>query len=86
MDLLNDFARVNEKVSEFLERPSSCPPIIRMHELQKYLLGQIRDTSIVGIYSGFHDVSTYKYGYSDERTWRLVYMCVSGICSTVVNS
>jgi hypothetical protein len=64
-------------VSEWLERTSSLSQTARLHELQIYLLGQIRDTSIVGIYSGFHDVSTYKYGYADERTWRLVYMYVS---------
>ncbi|KAF9008990.1 RNA dependent RNA polymerase-domain-containing protein [Cyathus striatus] len=43
--------------------------------LQRYLLGGIvRDTTVVGKYSTFHEHATYTLGYQDAETKRLAYM------------
>ncbi|KAH7928507.1 hypothetical protein BV22DRAFT_1082792 [Leucogyrophana mollusca] len=42
--------------------------------MQSFLLGGLRDTSLVGKYSNFHDLSIYMAGYDHPETTRLAYM------------
>jgi len=72
--LADNFARNTETVSDVLQRIRSAPHIIQLRELQKFLLGAIRDTSIVGKYSSFHDYAIYVLGYDHPDTIRLNYM------------
>lgn len=48
----------------------------KTREAQRYLLGAIRDTSVVGKYSIFHDNAIYSLGYTHPETIRLAYMSV----------
>jgi RNA-dependent RNA polymerase len=70
------FSRNNETVSDFLMRTASAQSTVRIHEVQQYLLGAIRDTTVVGRYSIFHDNAIYTLGYTDPQTIRLAYMLV----------
>lgn len=45
-------------------------------ELQDYLLAAVKDSSLVGQYSNWHDTAVYMHGYEDDEAWRLAYMCV----------
>ncbi|OBZ77597.1 hypothetical protein A0H81_02409 [Grifola frondosa] len=64
-----------ETVAEFLTRvPESAPAETQMYELQKYLLGALQDTSIVGTYSTWWENTIYKLGYAHEQTIFLAYM------------
>jgi len=45
-------------------------------DLSEYLLAALKDVSLVGQYSNFHDVATYRFGYESDEAWRLAYMCV----------
>ena len=45
-------------------------------DLQDYLLAALRDPSLVGQYSIWHDTAVYQFGYEDDEAWRLAYMCV----------
>lgn len=72
------FKQHTETVGDVLRRTEGKPPVDQMREYQTFLLGAIQDTSIVGIYSSFHDVAAYTLGYDHEDTVRLVYMfCLS---------
>jgi len=68
-----NFSRHVEKVSSFLTRTSSSPTDVKIQELQKFLLGAIRD-STVGKYSTFHENAIYTKGYCHPTTTRLAYM------------
>jgi len=72
--LVDNFSSNTEKVADVLERIQDESPIIQVRELQKFLLGAIRDTSIVGRYSSYHDHAIYTLGYSHPETIRLNYM------------
>jgi RNA-dependent RNA polymerase len=61
-------------VSDVLQRINQAPAHIQLQELHKFLLGAIRDTSIVGKYSSFHDFAIYVLGYAHPDTVRLNYM------------
>ncbi|KZP15901.1 hypothetical protein FIBSPDRAFT_934919 [Athelia psychrophila] len=43
-------------------------------KLQEYLLGGIQATSVVGVYSAFHDYAMYALGYTHPETITLTYM------------
>lgn len=73
-EVANAFSKVNEKVPVFLERISSQKEVEKLKELQRYLLGAIRNTSIIGTYSTFHDNATYHFGYDHKNTIYLVYV------------
>lgn len=73
-DLADNFSQNTEKVSDVLERIEGYSSVAQVHEFQRFLLGAIRDTSIVGKYSGFHDYAIYTLGYSHPETIRLSYM------------
>lgn len=64
-----------ETVAEFLcRRPPSCSSKTVVRDLQHYLLGGLRDTSVVGKYSNMHEVSAYIKGYFHKDTIRLAYL------------
>ena len=73
-EVADAFSKVNEKVLVFLERIYSQKEAEKLKELQKYLLGAIRDSSIIGTYSTFHDNATYRFGYDHKNTIYLVYV------------
>ena len=69
--------RSDETVNTFLNRRQSMrsdQPI--MAALQSYLLGPLRNTSLVGKYSKCWENSIYMNGYSHDETVRLAYMYV----------
>jgi len=66
----------NEKVQEFVERTAAWSPSERTLVMQTYLLGALRDTSVVGKYSSMHDNAIYSLGYSNPRTVKLAYKYV----------
>ncbi|KAJ8086723.1 hypothetical protein PM082_005546 [Marasmius tenuissimus] len=70
------FLKHTEKLSELLEKaqPTAEQPLARTHALQGYLLGGLKDLSLVGQYSNMHDYATYTLGYSHPETIRLAHM------------
>ena len=66
----------NEKVQEFVERTAAWSHLERTLVMQTYLLGALRDTSVVGKYSSMHDNAIYSLGYSNPRTVKLAYKYV----------
>ena len=66
----------NEKVQEFVGRTAAWSPLERTLVMQTYLLGALRDTSVVGKYSSMHDNAIYSLGYSNPRTVKLAYKYV----------
>ena len=77
-DIEECFKRDKEDVVKFLARVAPEDEAFEIHELQEYLLGAVRDTSVVGKYSNFHGAATYTLGYTHQETIRLAYMY--GIC------
>ncbi|KAL0949476.1 hypothetical protein HGRIS_009529 [Hohenbuehelia grisea] len=73
-DISVNFSRHNEKVSDFLEEHAGDSESDLTAALQRYLLGALRDASIVGMYSNFHDVCVYEKGYEHPESIRLAYM------------
>ena len=73
---LQDYlAKTNETVNEFLARvPKEVPYHTKIAHLQSYLLGRLKDASLVGTYSGFWESSLYENGYSHLETVRLAYL------------
>lgn len=67
------FTQEKETGSEFLQRTRSMTPSSVMLEMQNYLLGALRDTSLVGQYSTMHDNAIYQLGYAHPRTVKLAY-------------
>ncbi|TFK39284.1 RNA dependent RNA polymerase-domain-containing protein [Crucibulum laeve] len=65
------FERDTETGTQFLERAKSLEPIPRILAMQDYLLGGLRDTSMVGKYSKLHDNAIYMLGYGHPRTVKL---------------
>ncbi|KNZ76968.1 hypothetical protein J132_10916 [Termitomyces sp. J132] len=63
----------NEKVPDFLTRTSSLSPLEKTLAVQTYLLGALRDPSVIGNYSTMHDNAVYHLGYSHPHTIRLAY-------------
>jgi hypothetical protein len=70
------FQKEVERVSTFLEKTAGLPEIEKIHELQYHLLGALRNTSLVGRYSNYHNIAVYQKGYEDPETRRLATMCV----------
>jgi RNA-dependent RNA polymerase len=46
----------------------------KIYQVQKWLLGAVRDTTLVGKYSTFHEIATYLHGYDHPDTIRMAYM------------
>jgi RNA-dependent RNA polymerase len=77
------FSRGNENAAGFLERTSRQPSNAQIHAYQSFLLGALRETSLVGQYSNFHDNAIYKLGYSHPETIRLAFKLVHDVSYTV---
>lgn len=77
-DIEENFVKNTESVVEFLHRvPPSSPTSdssIYVRELQRFLLGALRNQTVVGQYSKMHDVAVYTLGYAHPETKRLAYM------------
>lgn len=71
------FTRDQEKGRGFLERTGGWESSKRVQAMQVYLLGALRDASLVGKYSSMHVNAIYKYGYNHPRTVKLAYKYVS---------
>lgn len=72
-DLSACFMKVNETVTEFLSRvPDDGEEWTR--EIQRYLLGSLRDPAIVGTYSSLWENAVYQYGYQSEDAKLMAYM------------
>ncbi|KZT10358.1 uncharacterized protein LAESUDRAFT_693936 [Laetiporus sulphureus 93-53] len=65
-----------ETVAEFIDRwvTGSCESAEVIHALQPYLLGALKDSNKVGIYSTYWENSIYSNGYSHETTIFLAYI------------
>ncbi|RDB26117.1 RNA-dependent RNA polymerase 1 [Hypsizygus marmoreus] len=71
----------NERVYEFLERTTPQLDSEKTLATQLYLLGALRDTSVVGVYSALHDNALYTLGPRHPCTIRLAYIfnwCLDG--------
>lgn len=68
------FFRENLEVTTFQEQTASVEETEKIRRFQEYLLGSVRNMSVVGKYSTFHDIATYTLGYSHPDTIRLAYM------------
>ena len=73
-DIKKYFARENEEVAAFQEKIAMISEDNKIHQVQRWLLGAVRDTTLVGKYSGFHEIATYMYGYDHPDTIRMAYM------------
>ena len=73
-DIEKNFLRKNEDVSAFLARTAVLSVEEQIRERQYYLLGAVRDTSVYGSYSNFHEIATYQLGYRHRETLRLAHM------------
>lgn len=73
-DLDSKFEVENLRVEEFLSELKDCSDDIKINKIQKYLLGTLKDFSLVGRYSNFHEISVYMDGYQSEKTKLLAYM------------
>jgi hypothetical protein len=67
------FTRDETTVAKFNADYAGKPPDIKAAELQRYLLGSLRDPSAVGQYSGYHDNAILTRGYGNPRTVKLGY-------------
>ncbi|KAF7349229.1 Dimethylaniline monooxygenase [Mycena sanguinolenta] len=76
------FDRDENTVKSFNQQYAGQPPEVKAAELQKYLLGSLRDPSAVGQYSGYHDNSILTRGYDNPRTVKLAYK--SGTCRILI--
>lgn len=76
-DLDSYFSVENKRVVDFLAEAKGLTEEQKVYEMQKYLLGTIQDVKMVGMYSNFHEYSTYVTGYASSQTKLLAYMCAS---------
>ncbi|KAF8913977.1 RNA dependent RNA polymerase-domain-containing protein [Gymnopilus junonius] len=74
-DINLNFARENLGVAEYITQTESVSNTEeKIRGLQKYLLGAICNTTVVGKYSNFHEIAIYTLGYRHPETIRLAYM------------
>lgn len=74
-DIEENFVKNTESVVEFLHRaPPTRDSSIHVRELQRFLLGALKNQTVVGQYSKMHDVAVYTLGYAHPETKRLAYM------------
>ena len=66
--------RSDETVKAFEDRTKGQSSSERLVAIQKYLLGALRDPSIVGKCSTHWEMSMYMHGYSDPETIRLAHL------------
>ena len=73
-DVAEGFSTVNESVSDFLARTRSQSDSANIRAMQQVLLANIRDRSVVGMYSNIHENAIYHLGHDHPDTVRLAYM------------
>lgn len=73
-NMRSHFSQHVETAKDFLERTSTLDKAAKTREIQIPLLGAIRDTSVIGKYSSFHELAGYTLGYRHPETIRLAYM------------
>ncbi|KAH7912600.1 RNA dependent RNA polymerase-domain-containing protein [Hygrophoropsis aurantiaca] len=74
-DFLKDnFVKESLSAHTFWEENKHKHSELLLPLVQKFLLGGLRDTSLVGKYSNFHDLAIYLKGYNHSETIRLAYM------------
>ncbi|KXN89661.1 putative RNA-dependent RNA polymerase SHL2 [Leucoagaricus sp. SymC.cos] len=73
-DLDSYFSINNERVGDFLDRVRPMSEEQQLQEMQKFLLGSMKDQGEVGRYSSFHEYSTCVNGYDHEKTKLLAYL------------
>ncbi|TFY59667.1 hypothetical protein EVG20_g7698 [Dentipellis fragilis] len=81
-DFMESFKRENKSVESVLQDISGMSIAECVREFQSYLMGSMRDSPVVGTYSGLHDNAMYAHGYNDPRTVRLAHM----FCTTLDGS
>ncbi|KAG6336122.1 hypothetical protein ID866_2960 [Astraeus odoratus] len=80
-DLMDNFKKDESMVSHLLEI-QGCPSPSLESKMQVFLLGGLQDSSLVGRYSNFHDISIYTLGYNHPETIRLAHMFCHVLDST----
>ncbi|KZP28061.1 hypothetical protein FIBSPDRAFT_1039759 [Athelia psychrophila] len=70
-DATKDFAQQTHPVAHVMELVESKHRIAHTHKCQEYLLGACQDTSVVGVYSAFHDYAIYALRYTHPEIIRL---------------
>jgi RNA-dependent RNA polymerase len=73
--IMDDLQKGNKPMKNFLDRKLKPDKIAE--ELTPFLLGGLQDTSLVGTYSNWHLISTYRNGYDHPETIRLAWMWVA---------
>ena len=69
------FEKSKETVEDLFRRvPPERDHALHVRELQKYLLGSLRNQAAVGLYSKWHDNAVYNLGYFHDESIRLAYM------------
>lgn len=72
---MNDaFLKDTKTVEGFLHDSENFSSNQKCQQLQEYLLSSLKSSSLVGRYSGFHNVAVYRFGYHHDEAWRLAYM------------
>jgi len=80
----SDLPQRDEEVTAFIERTQSASEGKQIQELQSHLLGALRAEWIVGKYSKYHDMATYKRGYKHEDTIRLANMYAKNLSFALI--
>ncbi|KAF9569288.1 hypothetical protein CPC08DRAFT_701791 [Agrocybe pediades] len=73
-DINSNFARENTEVVQFQKQIESTSVENQIRQFQRHLLGAVRNTTVVGKYSTFHETAIYTLGYTHPETIRLAYM------------
>jgi RNA-dependent RNA polymerase len=73
-EIAADTKKEDLPLRSFTDRKLSPEECVK--ELTPYLLAGLKDTSLVGVYSNWHIMATYRNGYTHEETIRLAWMCV----------
>lgn len=68
------FQKDTTTVQGYLQDFENRPINRKMQEVQNFLLSSLRNASLVGQYSSFHDNAVYRFGYMHDEAWRLAYM------------
>ncbi|KAH7915886.1 RNA dependent RNA polymerase-domain-containing protein [Hygrophoropsis aurantiaca] len=72
--IADNFVQNSLRAKTFWDDHKHTAPECIIAGMQPFLLSGLRDTSLVGRYSNFHDLAMYLKGYSDPETIRLAYM------------
>ena len=78
LEIDESFKHDKVDVAKFSAQVAPLDDAAEVFKLQEYLLGAVRDPSVVGKYSKFHEMATYTLGYTHPETIRLAYMY--GLC------